>query len=110
MTSNEKRFWKLIGHNIKAARKRAGLTQEDVAASVGCSRPHIPNMEKGICGTGLFMLFKLATVFGCGIVELVAGVRAHLPVLPSQRAIRQRKIKAQISALESRLKHLRKRA
>lgn len=36
-----------MGNRLHIARKRQGLTQEEVAAKIGCSRVHISDLERG---------------------------------------------------------------
>lgn len=36
-----------LGQLMRAMRLSAGLTQEDMAKTLGVTRPHIPNMEVG---------------------------------------------------------------
>lgn len=40
-------FYTQVGERIKDARKRAGLSQEDLAALIGLSRVSVVNIEKG---------------------------------------------------------------
>ncbi len=38
---------KVIGHRLAEARKARGVTQEDAATQLGCSRPTLIAIEKG---------------------------------------------------------------
>lgn len=50
-----------LGQLMKAMRLHAGLTQEQMAKTLGVTRPHIPNMESGrMCNIYLHHLVKCA--------------------------------------------------
>ena len=44
---NADQFYLEVGRRIAAQRKRAGLTQEALAATMGMSRPRLANIERG---------------------------------------------------------------
>ena len=49
-----------IGARIKAARERAGMTQEDLAAALDMSTTHISVLERGVKAPKLETLVKIA--------------------------------------------------
>ncbi len=49
-----------IGSRIKAARERAGMTQEDLAATIGMSTTHISVLERGVKAPKLETLVNIA--------------------------------------------------
>lgn len=53
-----------IGVMILAARKAAGMTQNDLAERVGKSRPQIANIEGGRSDLPVSTLFKFAEALG----------------------------------------------
>jgi transcriptional regulator with XRE-family HTH domain len=52
--------WKQIGERIREARRRAGLTQVDLAAAIDISRSHLAHVENGRDRISLDKLSKLA--------------------------------------------------
>ena len=61
-----------IGHTIKAARRRRGLTLQNVAASLGLtSRQQVYEWESGQVQPGPKHLAKLAEVLGLEIADLL---------------------------------------
>jgi DNA-binding XRE family transcriptional regulator len=51
-----------VGIQIKCARLRAHLTQQQLAKQVGCSRNHISSIETGQCQPSLALWLKLYQV------------------------------------------------
>ncbi len=64
-------IYKAFGLKLRDARKRAGLTQVDLADRVGLSRTSITNIEKGRQGISLHMLLQLASAVGVQPVGLL---------------------------------------
>lgn len=54
--------YKLIGHRLRAARKKMGLTQEQVAESANISPQHISGVETGSAKISLPTLVRLCDV------------------------------------------------
>lgn len=74
-----------LGANIRAARKRAELTQEALADMVGVTKGAISQYEKALNVPGLDVLRKLGEALGCGVDALLYGgsaQRFHQPALP----------------------------
>lgn len=51
-----------LGGRISEARKRLGLTQDDLADRAGLSRPTISKIERGVQDVGIVSLHKIARV------------------------------------------------
>jgi transcriptional regulator with XRE-family HTH domain len=66
---------KIISRNILDYRQKAGLTQRQLADSVGCSVPAISRLESGTHFPSLGTLLKVAEAVGvdpCRLLELRA--------------------------------------
>lgn len=60
-----------IGQRVRALRTNRGLTQAQLAAAVGVSRPSITNIEAGRQGDiGVLLTLRLAVVLGVGLADL----------------------------------------
>lgn len=59
------------GNELKALRLRKGMTQEDVARTIGVSRITIRNWELGINTPNAAYIPKLARLFGCPVDEVI---------------------------------------
>lgn len=53
-----------MGQNIKLARKRRGLTLEQMAERANCARNTIVLLEKGSPGVSIGLLFRVLRVLG----------------------------------------------
>ncbi len=60
-----------LGKRIKAARERAGMTQEDLAAAVDYSVDHVSVVERGVKAPKLDKLVTIANVLKVGTDELL---------------------------------------
>lgn len=60
-----------IGKMILKKRQAAGMTQEQLAAQVPCSRTIIAQYEIGLKTPSVSIVAKLADVFGCTVDELI---------------------------------------
>jgi transcriptional regulator with XRE-family HTH domain len=60
-----------VGSLIVAARKAKGMTQADLAASVGVSRAQIANIESGRSDFPMSRLRKMADALGVSLRDLV---------------------------------------
>jgi len=59
-----------IGARIRALRTDRGLTVEALAAAVGCSRPHLSNIEGGRSRADTATRTTIAGVLGLSLDEL----------------------------------------
>ena len=60
-----------IGKMILKKRQAAGMTQEQLAAQVPCSRTIIAQYEIGLKTPSVSIVARLADVFGCTADELI---------------------------------------
>lgn len=60
-----------IGETILPKRQAAGMTQEQLAAQVPCSRTIIAQYEIGLKTPSVSIVARLADVFGCTVDELI---------------------------------------
>ena len=63
-----------IGARIKAARERAGMTQEDLAAELEMSPTHISVLERGVKAPKLETLVKIANTLHVSTDTLLQDV------------------------------------
>lgn len=70
---------KAIGHEISAARQKAGLTQESVAELLGIGPEAVSRMERGVGSVNGERLVVLGEMFGCSSAELLLGASDSLP-------------------------------
>ena len=64
-----------LGKRIKAARERAGMTQEELAAAVDYSVDHMSVVERGVKAPKLDKLVAIANVLKVGTDELLQDIR-----------------------------------
>lgn len=62
---------KIVGRLVAKKREAVPLTQEDVAAHINLSTEGYGRIERGVTPLTVSRLVKLATLFQCGIDELV---------------------------------------
>lgn len=60
-----------IGEMILKKRQAAGMTQEQLASQVPCSRTTIAQYELGLKTPSVSIIARLADVFGCTVDELI---------------------------------------
>ena len=65
-----------IRNKLKKLREQNGLSQEQLAELIDCSREHIARVENGKINLGLDNFIRLATVFNISLDEL-AGYEAN---------------------------------
>ena len=64
-----------IGKKLKAARSRAGLTQEQVAEALDVTRQAVSKWETGAAEPSTSNLLALAKLYGIDLSELLRGVQ-----------------------------------
>ena len=62
---------KVVGRNLRAYRKKKGLSQEDFADFVGVHRTYMGGLERGERNLTLQSLEKLAEALGVDVRELL---------------------------------------
>lgn len=66
-------FWLTVGDRINYHRRRAMMTQDELAALLGLSRASIINIELGVQGIKLDRAKVIADACNCTLNDLVAG-------------------------------------
>jgi transcriptional regulator with XRE-family HTH domain len=62
---------KLVGENVRRARLKAGLTQEQFAAKSGFSQQYISDLEQGKRNPTIVSLYEMGQVLGASPEALV---------------------------------------
>ena len=62
---------KLVGRNVKDARLKAGLSQEQLAERSGFSQQYLSGLERGLRNPTVVTLFELAQALGVQPVDLL---------------------------------------
>ena len=62
---------KLVGRNVRKARLRVGLTQEQFAERSGFSQQYISGLEKGRRNPTIVTIYELAKALGVTHMDLV---------------------------------------
>jgi len=81
---------RILGQRLAEARKARGVTQEDAANYMGCSRPTYIAIEKGERAAKAEEIVKLATYFGRKVSELVRPGEPVVDLQPHLRAVAER--------------------
>jgi len=81
---------RILGQRLAEARKARGVTQEDAANHLGCSRPTYIAIEKGERAAKPEEIVKLATYFGRRVSELVRPGEPVVDLQPHLRAVAER--------------------
>ena len=64
----------LLGDALRAARKAAGISQEDLAFEAKLDRTYISHLENGHKSPTVDSLFKICPVLGIAVSELIGQV------------------------------------
>ena len=67
----EKQLYKSFGTLVSEKRRRAKLTQHDLAQALGLSRASVANIERGKQPIQLHSIFKIASVLHVDVRELI---------------------------------------
>lgn len=81
---------KVLGQRLTEARKARGVTQEQAAQHLGCSRPTLIAIEKGDRTAKPAEIVKLAELYGRQVHELVRGGDAVADLRPHLRAVAEK--------------------
>jgi transcriptional regulator with XRE-family HTH domain len=71
MAQDEKSFFKALGARIAQLRKDSGITQVQLASTLGVSQQTVASWEVGRRGVPVSLLPALARTLGVGVEELV---------------------------------------
>ena len=58
----------MIGSAVRAARKRAGISQSELAERTGTSQPSVARLEKGLVSPTVVTLDRIARALGTDLV------------------------------------------
>lgn len=59
---------------LKDLRKSAGLSQDDVAHTLGCSKSYISRMEAGVREPNLKRILELAKLYKVGAAKIIEAI------------------------------------
>ena len=62
---------KLVGSNVRRARKRSGLTQERLAKLSGYGQQYISTLEQGLRNPTIITIYEIAQALGVNYLELL---------------------------------------
>jgi len=74
-----------VAVNVRAARKAAGLSQEELALEADVDRTYISQVERGKRNITIVVLARLARAMGTTAAQLVAGPACHGPEAGKKR-------------------------
>ncbi len=80
MRDDEKEFLRTLGVHIRSRRRELGLTQEDLSSLSGLSKISVTNIERGLTGTTLNTLLKLAGALKMSIEDFLITASAAAAV------------------------------
>jgi transcriptional regulator with XRE-family HTH domain len=73
-----------IGRRIAELRQREGLTQADVAESIGTTVPNYQRIEYGTQNLTIETMTKIANAIGCKVAEFFAPMKGRRPRTPKK--------------------------
>lgn len=65
--------FEVMADSLRAARLRAGLTQEQLAEAAGLSVAHVGAVERGAKTPSLAALYSMCAVLGIRMADVLAG-------------------------------------
>ncbi len=72
MDADTENLKRLVGHRVKLAREKLGMTQEEFSEKLDRSVPAISNLERGVSLPPLDLLLKISALADCDLAEFVA--------------------------------------
>ncbi len=66
----------MMGEELRQARERAGLTQEELSFRAGLSRPYISQLERNLKSPTVETLFLICEALGVSASEVIGRVEA----------------------------------
>ena len=70
----------MLGDELRKARNKAGLTQEEVAARARISREYVSQLERNRQSPTLDMLLRVCRILGVSAATIIAKVEEGKPV------------------------------
>lgn len=101
---------RILGQRIVEARKARGMTQEEVAEFLGCSRPTYIAIEKGERPAKSDEIMKLAALLGRKVHDLVRPSEPIVDLQPHLRAVAEKMKSADRDALNQAIDELQRLA
>ncbi|MBR3676555.1 MAG: helix-turn-helix domain-containing protein [Alphaproteobacteria bacterium] len=77
----------IIKNNIRQLRKKAGLTQEQLAEKIGISQVHLGRLENNARSMDLEQVEKIATALGCKPLDVLPTAWQPEEITPEEREI-----------------------
>jgi transcriptional regulator with XRE-family HTH domain len=71
----EKKVLQAFGRTVRAAREKAGLSQEELAQAAKLHRTYIGGIERGERNLSLINISRIARALSCTPGELLEGLR-----------------------------------
>jgi transcriptional regulator with XRE-family HTH domain len=68
---NEQELAVAFGLKVREKRKRTGITQKDLAETIGVTRVYIGFIERGDTSITLAKVYRLATALNCNVADLL---------------------------------------
>lgn len=75
---SQSRFLVELGKELKQARIKKRLTQQDVANRLNLTRSAITNYERGIRSIEIELFYKLCEIYDADDYEIIQNVRKYL--------------------------------
>jgi len=66
-----------FGRRVRARRKAAGLSQEELAERAGLHRTYVGGVERGERNTSLLAIERIAQALGCSMSNLMPDWKDH---------------------------------
>lgn len=78
------RIYGLLGKQIRAARQKSGLTQDELAQKVGLTRTSITNIEQGQQKIQIHTLYEMAHALNRSIVDFLPSLEVEQTSIANQ--------------------------
>ncbi|OMF40356.1 helix-turn-helix transcriptional regulator [Paenibacillus peoriae] len=78
-------------HALADARKKSGLTQEELAFKLGYSKATVSNWENGYSNPSLTDAFKISEILKADINYLFFGLKVQVQYTPQNKSTRTQK-------------------
>ena len=97
---------KYVGKTLQAARRAAGLTQEQASELAGCSNRHLVQVEGGTTGLSIDLLLALCSIYHITPNDALKAIapdsdsdRDEVPLLSAYRKLSKRQRKTACAIL-----------
>lgn len=78
---NERELAEAFGLKLRQKRKKAGMTQKDLADKAGVTRVYVGLIERGETSITLEKVYKLASAINCSVEELLPIVGNNIELI-----------------------------